>query len=193
MSSKARAYAQQARADFTAYTATGHSAAPHHPRRTLHPAAPLAEHHRLQLLQMAVEKLAKAFLYHAAPDALYSHNVVQKGINVMRQPALAQAGGMRLDTLSRHLRLGQPFWIGIAAVSPSIAPDGRSLTRSQSDLSQNVEYPWQADPADSLSWTAPATHDFAIVHTLRFDPNAAAAIRLLDRLTSAALDPNVLP
>ena len=56
MASKARAYAQQARADYDAYVASGEADEP-----------VLGEHHRLHLLQMALEKLAKAFLYHAEP------------------------------------------------------------------------------------------------------------------------------
>jgi len=66
MATKARAYAEQARADYDAYVASGEAAEP-----------ALGEHHRLQLLQMALEKLAKAFLYHAEPGAQYSHHVVR--------------------------------------------------------------------------------------------------------------------
>ena len=65
MASKARAYAAQARADYDAYVASGAAGE-----------ASLDEHHRLQIIQMALEKLAKAFLYHAEPDARYSHRVV---------------------------------------------------------------------------------------------------------------------
>lgn len=58
MATRARAYAQQARVDYDAYVTTGETTEP-----------VLGEHHRLQLLQMALEKLAKAFLYHAEPEA----------------------------------------------------------------------------------------------------------------------------
>jgi len=47
MASKARAYAEQARADYDAYAASGEA-----------DESSLGEHHRLQLLQMALEKLA---------------------------------------------------------------------------------------------------------------------------------------
>ena len=62
MASKARAYAMQARADYEAHVASSVAVEP-----------VLDEHHRLQLLQMALEKLAKAFLYHAEPGRTLSH------------------------------------------------------------------------------------------------------------------------
>jgi hypothetical protein len=62
MATKARAYVTQARADFDAYVASGEANE-----------ASIGEHHRLQLLQMALEKLSKSILYHAEPEARYSH------------------------------------------------------------------------------------------------------------------------
>ena len=131
MASKARAYAEQARADFNAYHASGETAEP-----------VLGEHHRLQLLQMALEKLSEAFLYHAEPEARYAHHVVLSAINRLRSHAVAEAAGMTLVTLSRGLDAAKPIYLAIEAASPSVGHDGRGLTREESERTANVEYPW---------------------------------------------------
>jgi hypothetical protein len=179
MGSKARAYAEQARADYDAYKASGEVE------------CALGEHHRLQLLQMALEKLAKAFLYHAEPDARYAHHVALSAINRLRSHAIAQASGMTFVTLSRNLDAAKPIFLQIEASSPSIGLNGRGLTREESERTANVEYPWQSDVNDSASWVAPASHQFSIMHSLRYDRRSYAAVRLLDRLIEAAT--TVLP
>lgn len=175
MATKARAYAEQARADYDAYVASGESAEPS-----------LGEHHRLQLLQMALEKLAKAFLYHAEPNARYSHHVVVSALNRIRSHAVAEAAGMMLGPFIRMLDAARPILLQIEAVSPSVGFDGRGLTREQSERTANVEYPWQRDDNDAASWVAPASHSFGIVHQLRYDRRSYTAVRLLDRLIDAA-------
>jgi hypothetical protein len=175
MATKARAYADQARADYDAYLASGESEAPI-----------LGEHHRLQLLQMALEKLAKAFLYHAEPAAQYSHHVVLSAINRLRAHAVANAVGMNLATLRRVLDSAKPIYLQIEAASPSVGADGRALTREESERTANVEYPWQLDVDDASSWIAPASRPFAIVHALRYDPRSVTAVRLLSKLIDAA-------
>src|SRR5687767_11976011 len=156
MPSKARAYAAQARADYDAYIASGAVAE-----------AALDEHHRLQLLQMALEKLAKSFLYHAEPDARYSHHVVESAMNRLRQHAIAEAAGMKLANFIRALQSARPIFLQIEAASPSVGNDGRGLTREESERTANVEYPWQSDENDPLSWIAPASHTFPVVRNLR--------------------------
>lgn len=175
MATKARAYAEQARADYDAYVASGEAAEP-----------ALGEHHRLQLLQMALEKLAKAFLYHAEPDARYPHHVVVSAINRLRSHALAEAAGMRLPQFSRMLDAAKPIFLQIEAASPSVGFDGRGLTREESERTVNVEYPWQTNENDAASWVAPASRPFPIVRDLRYDPRSYRAVRLLDRLIGAA-------
>jgi hypothetical protein len=175
VASKARAYAEQARADFDAYEASGQAVEP-----------ALGEHHRLQLLQMALEKLSKAFLYHAEPDARYAHHVALSAINRLRSHAIAEAAGMGLPTFSRMLDAAKPIFLQIEAASPSVGSDGRGLSREESERTSNVEYPWQSDVNDSESWITPASHQFRIVHNLRYDPRSYTAVRLLDRLIAAA-------
>lgn len=175
MASKARAYAEQARADYDAYLASGEAAEPS-----------LGEHHRLQLLQMALEKLAKAFLYHAEPNGRYAHHVVLMAINRLRSHAIAEAAGMTLATLSRMLDAAKPIFLQIEAASPSVGFDGRRLTREESERTANVEYPWQLDVDDPLSWIAPVSRPFSIVHNLRYDRRSYSAVRLLGRLIDAA-------
>jgi hypothetical protein len=175
MASKARAYAEQARADYDAYLASGEADEP-----------ALGEHHRLQLLQMALEKLAKAYLYHAEPGGRYAHHVALSAINRLRSHAIAEAAGMTLVTFSRELDAAKPIFLQIEAASPSVGPDGRGLTREQSERTVNVEYPWQSDVNDSASWIAPAAISFPIVHRLRYDARSYRAVRLLGRLIEAA-------
>lgn len=175
MASKARAYAEQARADYDAYVASGEAVEP-----------ALGEHHRLQLLQMALEKLAKAFLYHADPNVRYSHHVALSAINRLRAHAIAEAAGMTLVTFSRMLDAAKPIFLQIEAASPSVGLDGRGLTREESERTVNVEYPWQSNAQDDASWIAPASHSFPIVHNLRRDPRSVTAVRLLGQLIKAA-------
>ena len=176
MATKARAYALQARADFEAYRALGEAAV-----------AGVGEYHRVLLLQMALEKAAKAFLYHAEPAATYPHHVVESAMNRLRVHAVAEATGLgKLSVLHRRLESARPILLAIEAASPSVGPDGRPLTRAESERRENVEYPWQPDAPDAAAWTAPANHDFAVVRLLRRDSRARAAVDLLDRLIRAA-------
>lgn len=169
------AYAEQARADYDAYVASG-EAIEH----------AIGEHHRLQLLQMALEKVAKAFLYHAEPDARYSHHVVLSAINRLRSHAIAEAAGFRLVVFGRMLDAAKPIFLQIEAVSPSVGHDGRGLVREESERTENVEYPWKADVTDPTSWVAPASRQFSVVRQLRYDPRSVIAVNLLDRLIAAA-------
>ncbi len=175
MASKARAYAEQAQADFEAYVASGES-----------PEPAIGEHHRLQLLQMALEKVAKAFLYSAEPNARYPHAVALAAVNRLRQHAVAEAVGMTLSALTRSLNAARPILLQIEAASPSVGFDGRSLDRDESERTANVEYPWQSDVNNPLSWIAPAGRPLAIIRDLRRDPRSVAAVRLLGRLITAA-------
>jgi len=175
MASRARAYAEQARADYDAYLASGEGIEPG-----------IGEHHRLQLLQMASEELAKAFLYHAEPNARYSHHVALAAINRVRAHAVAEAVGMTLATFSQPLDAAKPNFLQIEAASPSAGPDGKGLTREESERTASVEYPWQSNVNDPASWMAPVSHSFAIVHALRYDPRSVTTVRLLGRLIEAA-------
>jgi len=176
MPSKPRAYAEQARADYAVYVTSG---------EPLY--AALAEHHRLQLLQMALEKLAKAFLYHAEPDARYGHDVALSAIKRLRSHEIAAAVGVKLAKLSQMLDDAKPIFLQIEAASPSVGNDGPGLTREQSERTANVEYPWQSNVNDSTSWVTPASHQFPVVRDLRAAPRSITAVRLLGRLINAAL------
>jgi len=116
MPSKPRAYAEQALADFRAYIASGEADENF-----------IGEHHRLQLLQMALEKLAKAFFYHAEPDARYPHNVALSAINRLRSHAIAEAMGLKLRSLIWTLDSAKPVFLQIEAASPSVGLDGASM------------------------------------------------------------------
>ncbi len=135
---------------------------------------------------MALEKLAKAFLYHAEPQAQYSHHVVRSAINRLRAHAMAEAAGMKLPQFSRMIEAARPIFLQIEAASPSVGFDGRALTREESERTANVEYPWQSDVNDPTSWIAPASRPLAIMHALRYHRRSVAAVRLLGRLIEAA-------
>ncbi|HWE04280.1 MAG TPA: hypothetical protein VG326_17880 [Tepidisphaeraceae bacterium] len=175
MASKARAYVEQARADYDAYVASGEAVE-----------SSLGEHHRLQLLQMALEKLAKALLYHAEPNARYPHHVVASALNRIRSHAVAEAVGVKLSQFIRMLEAAMPILVEIEASSPSVGLDGRGLTREESERTANVEYPWQLDVNNATSWVAPVSHAFGIVSRLRYDSRSYAAVRLIDRLIGTA-------
>jgi hypothetical protein len=100
MASKARAYAEQARADYDAYIAAGEVTV-----------LAIGKHHRLHLPQMALEKLSKAFLFHAEPDVRYSHPVVLSAINRLRSHTIAEATGMRLSNFIRMLDSVKPIFL----------------------------------------------------------------------------------
>jgi hypothetical protein len=93
---------------------------------------------------------------------------------------------MKLAAFRRMLDLAKPIFLQIEAASPSVGPDGRGLTREESERTVNVEYPWQANENDPASWVAPASHMFTVVRDLRKNPRAVTAVRLLDRLIQAA-------
>ena len=177
MATKARAYLAQARSDLEAYDVSGKAAEP-----------VIAEHHRLHLLQMALEKLAKSFLYDAAPAADFNHSVVLKAVNVLRgNPAAANASGAAtLSAFRRELEAAKPVLLLIEAASPSVGFDGRTLRREESERTANVEYPWQLEPNDPTSWVSPATRPVRLLRRLREDRNTAVAERLLRRLFAVA-------
>ena len=175
---KPRAYLVQARADFDAYLAAYDVGE-----------AGVGEHHRLQFLQMALEKVCKSFLYEAAPTAQFPHNVVTRGLNAMKRHDVAEQVGLPLRNLVRQLDGLKSVYLMIAAASPSIGFDGsegRTLTREESERTQNVEYPWQDDLDDPSSWIAPAEHDFRIVYVLRRQRDGALAVRLLGKVVAIA-------
>ena len=182
MTSKGRAYAAQARADFAAYRDSGES-----------PAAGIGEYHRVLFLRMALEKVAKAFLYDAAPDATFPHNVLARVRNRLRSPDVAAAAGFaRRSAHYARLDAAMPVLRRIESAGPSVGSDGRAPTRAESELAENVEYPWQRAAGNDAGWVAPATHEFPVVRLLRLlrllrlDPRARSAVNLLDRLIGCA-------
>src|SRR2546430_6487585 len=78
---------------------------------------------------MALERLARASLSHAEPDARYAHHVVLSAMNRLRSHAVAQAAGLKFRPLSQLLDLAKPIYLQIEAASPSVGNDGRALTR----------------------------------------------------------------
>jgi hypothetical protein len=134
----ALAYARQARADFRAWELYEQ-----------HPEAVAAECHKLLFLQMACEKLCKAFLVRtgARPEDLQaSHGYIANPLPVVIRQEIIDSGQnpdrMRgVLTLVRHLA-GE-----IEVLNPAVRRDGLRP--------DNCEYPWEAGDQviSPLDWT----------------------------------------
>lgn len=107
-------------------------------------------------------------------------------LNRLRAHAIAEAAGMKHSHFIRTLDAAKPIFLQIEAASPSVGAAGSALTREESERTANVEYPWQAADDDPNSWVVPASHSFPVIRQLRYDPRSATAVRLLDRVISAA-------
>lgn len=137
----ARAYARQADADLRAWETSG-----------LNPGVVVASCHRLLFLQMACEKLCKAYLIlNGSPpeDVQSSHSFIAGPMPIiLRQQRLIMSpdrrGAGELQALARHL----------AAEIEMLNPSARRAGRRP----DNCEYPWEsgARVVSPLDWSFPA-------------------------------------
>lgn len=139
----ANAYAEQSRSDFTVYAVHLKDA---------------EECHRLHYLQMACEKIAKAYRLRDTKtfglDDLYSHTVFSRFIqNFLRVEEVTD----RYQAQNAKLRQIERFARSLAAEIEKLAPAvDRDLTPA------NAEYPWEDGGAVSV----PCRHRYAIVPLL---------------------------
>jgi hypothetical protein len=132
------ALAAQADADFKAWQ-----------RYEEHPEALVAECHKLLFLQMACEKLCKAYLIQAgtAPEALRaSHGYIAKPLPVIIRQQIIEMGRDpgQMQGVLRHVRyLAEE----IEVLNPAIVRVGRRP--------DNCEYPWEGGHRvmSPLNWT----------------------------------------
>jgi len=108
--------------------------------------------HMLHYLQMATEKLAKAYLL-AGPTDIKSvrstHRAVTRFLQLLsRNEGLREEMGMKPRQLRTYVQQILPLAHKIESLAPSLAGNG-----------PNPEYPWKA-PAGAFH--APATHEFEI-------------------------------
>jgi len=135
--------------------------------------------HRLQFLQMACEKLTKAWLCSRAAnpvDLSNSHAYVAKNLpqivgQKLRERGIASAAAKRLSAASRHLAQE------IELLAPAVKRGGQRL--------DNCEYPW-SDARNNL--VSPLDWDFAVTNLLN-QPFGAVFLHAV----SAAIDRLRLP
>ncbi len=135
----ADAYAEQSRSDFTVYSV--------HLQR-------VEECHRLHFLQMACEKIAKAYRLRDTEsfteDDLYSHVVFSKFILGFLKARQLKERFRSRDAKRRHI---ERYARGLAASIERLAP---AVDRDRTP--ENAEYPWVSGGAVFV----PARHGFAV-------------------------------
>lgn len=169
------AYAVQAQADLSAYYAVGEAK------------IESLELYRLHLLQMGLEKAAKAYLYHGEPNGQYSHRVVENARVAIVRHKVAQALGISIRELEEKYRQHLPTMVRIQSFSPSVGITGQSLTREESERQPNVEYPWQVQ-GQADRWIPPSEAASDFIEGIRTDWQAQQAIHFINQLVVAALN-----
>ncbi len=152
----ADAYAEQSRSDFTVYSVYLQEA---------------EECHRLHYLQMACEKIAKAYrlrdLVSFNPEDLYSHTVFSKFITGFLKSKLVRRRYASQDSKRRQVeRYARSLAVEIEKLAPAV-------DREQTPA--NVEYPWEAGAAVFV----PCRHDFPLSRRLR-EQNGRDFLKVLE-------------
>lgn len=159
---KSHAFLAQANADFRLY-------------ETLERSTIGRPCHRLMLLQMSTEKLAKAIRLTPSGGVSFkpSHAVFAKLSHVLRrQRTLAHNLKMAPEEFESFVDRTLALRADIAQLSPQVAGDGRP----------NAEYPWEhRDASGEVHWTPPCEHEFEILDKLR-SPDGYALLKLIGLL-----------
>lgn len=123
------------------------------------------ECHPLHYLQMATEKLSKAFLLATRGSFERSHVAFSSIVEALqRRDTAGRMGWDEFKSYKLFLRRLKPLFREIEELHPDIGP--RQAGGGPKD-GPNVEYPWQVPNTHSDNWQAPATHNFALVHKLQ--------------------------
>ncbi len=129
---------------------------------------PFPHCHALHYLQMATEKLAKAYLVAGRTDTKIvrstHHGLTRFFQLVSRNKGLQEEMEMTAKQLSAYIQQLLPLAFEIENLAPAIAGN-----------SPNPEYPWEA-PQNIFN--APATYEFAIGSALR-EPGGRNLIKLI--------------
>lgn len=127
-----------------------------------------AKCHALHYLQMATEKLAKAYLLNGRTDikdVRSTHRALTRYmLNLSRNSRLQDLMGMAAKQLRSHIQKLLPLAYEIEKLAPALAGDG-----------PNPEYPWEAPKG---IFNVPVSHAFIIVKTLR-QPHGHNLIKLI--------------
>lgn len=149
-------YLEQARSDWAAY-------------RVVESSDLLADCHALHYLQMATEKLAKAFLL-ASGDRLEkvksNHRAFTRFLQmVARNNGLQRELRLNGRQLAAHVRQLLPISQGVERLAPALAQDG-----------PNAEYPWES-PKGKVN--VPAMTTFKVAAQLK-SPNGRILLKIVD-------------
>ena len=176
MRPRAEAFLRQARADFAAFRHLLVSDAPE-----------VADCHRLLMLQMAIEKLAKAVLYARDDEAEVGHAAAMLlPAELQTRRAARILGYASTRSLIRAVSRARPTLAEIARLHPSVTPGGDAADRPESVRHVNVEYPWFARDGRGLRWTAPADQGFPLTLRLTRRGDGHQTLRLLEQVLERA-------
>jgi hypothetical protein len=140
------------------------------------------ECHPLHYLQMATEKLAKAFDAARAgrPDES-SHVAFMKFTNALERRDLARRLGWRdFKSFKALLRRIRPLCRQIEELHPDV---GSPRSGGRKD-GPNVEYPWRLPGADPQAWQAPAFYRFGIINRLHATQLKILLEKLFERFST---------
>lgn len=128
--------------------------------------------HRLQFLQMAIEKLAKAAVARSAGTRVeHKHNPVQKWMGSL---ALGQYAGPLTGVPSARARK-----LRIVAITKALRDIERvNPTVGKSAGGVNCEYPWQAPNSSGDRWIAPVQYDFSEIMRIARDPHVSKFMKM---------------
>ena len=162
---KSEAFLKQARADLAYYDFIENAGDPR-----------VRDCHRLQVLQMAVEKLAKAFLYNANPEADYGHAVVAQMLNVLKTKPVSRAAGYRtFRQYAAFLAGAKPILARIEAVTPAKSIHNAEYPRPLADGSARWSPPCD-DPPELVVELTRGGKGPAVLNFLRTVADRAEAI-----------------
>ncbi len=140
--------------------------------------------HRLLFLQMACEKLAKAYVIAAEPQARLGHDALMRLPGLVRRREVARALGYgSTQSFTSFLDRLRPTLQEIASLSPSVRADGRGIDPARRDEVANVEYPWAVREDE---WLAPSDARFDLLPRLRRRGEAFNTLRFLEQLLAKA-------
>ena len=141
------------------------------------------ECHPLHYLQMATEKLAKAFFLALGVPFSYNHSTFDIIFHHFNRRNTARILGWKDHKAFRAFVRGlRPLFRWVVELHPSV---GRARSTTALQTQPNVEYPWYSrGEGGAMIWRAPAHHDFHAAANLRSarGPQFMDLIsRLLDR------------
>lgn len=142
------------------------------------------ECHPLHYLQMASEKLAKAYLFRMEPGAkLHDHRTFTVLHGYLKRPEVAELLGYDdadFDVFRAWWERARDLFESIEQTCPSGYP--RTWPKDKRSQWRNVEYPWRGDTDGVETHTPPVDHDFGLLEPLRETVDGADVVKLIHSL-----------